>query len=322
MLPNNAPINAPEFNPMEAMEVMGDAEFDSIIDAMQDAEQQVLLNITSSLVDQLEIHSAEIVAGWCENRILIVEAELADDGTDYGLSEFSIEEREERPGGRTYDEQCEAYVAGADLEYTPSLKVLQDAADARGEPGPLDEARAADARGELGTVDDEFDTGERDESPFAVSARADGYTEEQIEAAHTAGKSEADKIDVLFGDMLDFCFEPDERDAVNAELTATDSWEVMYSSTRAMFLQEIEWTESDLPGGGYDAKERRVLEALGKNVEPDTDYFKIVKGVRDAAVKYNYAVAQAASNAGIKISTEVLPLGMIRVANAKVELAL
>ena len=116
----------------EAMEIMSDEEFDCTLEAMKDAEQQILLNIASSLIDEMEAHTARVVANKCEEHAGNLEADLTFEGWVEPLikelePEFSVVERAGRTGGRTYDE-----------EYTPSLEELQDAADARGEPGPLD----------------------------------------------------------------------------------------------------------------------------------------------------------------------------------------
>ncbi len=116
----------------EAMEIMSNEEFDSITDAMKGAEQQILLNIASSLIDEMEAHTARMVANKCEEHAGSLEADLTFEGWVEPLikelePEFDAGERAGRPGGRTYDE-----------EYTPSMEELQDAADARGEPGPLD----------------------------------------------------------------------------------------------------------------------------------------------------------------------------------------
>ncbi len=274
MFPNNTPIRAPEFDPME---VMCDEEFDRTIDAMQDAEQQILLNITSSLVDQMEIHAAEIVSGWCMDRILRVEAELTGDGTGEALPEFDAEERAGRPCGRGSDDSADGE------NYTPSLDELQDAADARGEPGPLDNKSPGPVT----------DWASGDMTPLRPESK------EEIEAAHEQAKSDAAQADRLITDLVEFFFDPHEHKAVFDQMDQVDGWFGMAWWLKDAMLKEMGWTTDDLPGRGDSARP-----------EPETEQESIAQSVRDAALAYNIQVVTA-NNASLKVTSRIFNHGLI-----------
>ncbi len=59
--------------------IMDDEEFDSMIDAMKDAEQQVLLNVAQTLLDEMEANTMRTVANWCDERADVLEAETDAD---------------------------------------------------------------------------------------------------------------------------------------------------------------------------------------------------------------------------------------------------
>ncbi len=62
--------------------------------------------------------------------------------------------------------------------------------------------------------------------------------------------------------------------------------------------------------------------SIDESYEADEDWFDTMQGIRKAAVEYNNKVSQALTKSDIEITTEVLSQGMIRIANAKVELKL
>ncbi len=148
--------------PADPMSIMSDAEFDFGIDAMKDAEQQVLLNVAQTLLDEMEANTMRTVANWCDERAAKLEADAIEDDYNFDdevgnaeaaawtdsmfhalftpmgevekLKEIDPTRERIEPIIGTNVEDDEPYDAGI----IPTLQQLQDAADARGEPGPLD----------------------------------------------------------------------------------------------------------------------------------------------------------------------------------------
>jgi hypothetical protein len=356
------------------MNIMGDEEFDRTIDAMKDAEQQVLLNIAKTLVEQMDSKTAGSLGGLC-----LVRLDELDRMYPEVLPEYDTEERVGRPGGRTYDRQCEAETLQAQWEakvcaavdmmietvtegnesdengqcglwdaaqlivphldsltcseigdqcrrrerelsdptpegtvvdrenygedipveepetdYTPSLEELQGAADARGEPGPLDKEPKAYVIG-------------------ADRMNADDWNEAGLWYDHC---TMIDKVQKLIDDMVEFFFdEPEESKAFFAQLDEVGC-EFLYSEIREAFLKYVDWTEDDLPGGGYSGKERRIKESMVRDgayvkedwekptAKVDVDYFEIAKSIRHKAILFNMAVLEAHQHYGIITKTE------------------
>ena len=227
---------------------------------INDDEKQMWVDITSLLVQQME-------------EDLAVQA----DEFEYGESD------EVKLNARTSAE--------ADMDYyTQSLEELQEAADARGELGPLD----------------------------ADVIRADRMS--------ATDWNDGNMVENLINDMVSFFFEPNEHNAVHAQLDFVGCG-FLYSDIRKALLEYMDWTENDLPDRGYDGKAQKIKEDMIRNgtyvkedwqQDFDQDYLEIVKGVKDAAADYNHEVANATRN-GIKITTSICTAGMIRVAKAHMD---
>lgn len=226
---------------------------------INDVEKQMWIDITAEIMNQME-------------------ADLADrDGHTY--DEFDHGESAEVK----MEARLSAEVDMMHKDFQVSLEQLQDAADARGEPGPLDVKPV---------------TVEAVEMPRSWRG-TDFYEEVLTNVIAPDGKQRS--VDMADTVLLVERF-ADEFD-----------WE---DCNRILGLIQPKLDELEAEDDLWNKANGEAPE------EADQDYFEILKGVKDAAIAYNHEVAQAASKHGIEVTTEVLSLGMIKVAKAKVELAI
>lgn len=271
-------VTNPPLSPVvPADPIMSDAEFDASVDAMQDAEQQIMLNVANSLLDDMEPDTLQTVANWCDERAAKLEADVErradealaiEDGEvpnwvdpAFGAMFKPVSKRGGRPGGRTSD--------AAD-NYTPSLEELQDAADARGEPGPLEKPVQVEAVKEY--------------SPHDPNMYEEVLTTVLRPCGSTRPVDVADAVSLVhrFVDEFDWIDASSLLGVVQSKFDKLDA--------------EADLFEAALPVDGIQEAPEEA---------PEFDLFDAAKDIREAAYAYNFLVIKAREEGNVVVTATV-----------------
>lgn len=267
--------------------IMSDEEFDSMVDAMQDAEQQIMLNVANSLLDDMEPDTLRTVANWCDERVERSEAVEDDEVGEWTNDMFAAlfqplvkdEINEVSPAG---------YTNKIDV---PTLEQIQDAAYARGEAEPISQVV----------------------SP--LSFVIEPIIGADVRPADVPVPFTTDEASDLIGDMAAFFFLDHESPAVLARMDEV-TFDLFNSAVRPAILDALNWSESDLPRGPLDRIQDDPEEA------PEFDLFESAKGIRKAAHDFNAAITKAQQDGQVVVNSSTREDGTVWINSIKLEMPL